>query len=248
MLSARNMCTLIGFLSTPSARRATCCDYSIFLFALFLSTPSARRATSGFSQSTIRRRVFLSTPSARRATKAFLKEKPIFLFLSTPSARRATSATTSSASTAFNFYPRPPRGGRHPNCDKCCKTCDISIHALREEGDALVSCHTIPPNISIHALREEGDLEKLPFCLADRLFLSTPSARRATLPATRTARLLDYFYPRPPRGGRHTQLAVLLGISLFLSTPSARRATAPKYSPRRRPKISIHALREEGDR
>ena len=38
-----------------------------------------------------------------------------------------------------------------------------------------------------------------------------------------------HFYPRPPRGGRHTQLAVLLGISLFLSTPSARRATVAVF-------------------
>ena len=34
---------------------------------------------------------------------------------------------------------------------------DISIHALREEGDC--SCHPCPLRfrISIHALREEGD-------------------------------------------------------------------------------------------
>ena len=35
----------------------------------------------------------------------------------------------------------------------------ISIHALREEGDAYSSRPDTPPNgISIHALREEGDL------------------------------------------------------------------------------------------
>ena len=34
----------------------------------------------------------------------------------------------------------------------------ISIHALREEGDALKSVIIMPEtNISIHALREEGD-------------------------------------------------------------------------------------------
>ena len=57
---------------------------------------------------------------------------------------------------------------------------DISIHALREEGDAAfpgISGETI--DISIHALREEGD---------------------AHGPALRQDQ--HYFYPRPPRGGR----------------------------------------------
>ena len=58
----------------------------------------------------------------------------------------------------------------------------ISIHALREEGD-LDFYYPVFANlgISIHALREEGDL---PACKAGRIrraFLSTPSARRATL-------------------------------------------------------------------
>ena len=34
----------------------------------------------------------------------------------------------------------------------------------------------------------------------------------------------------------------------FLSTPSARRATPRRYGGRDRQQISIHALREEGDR
>ena len=37
-------------------------------------------------------------------------------------------------------------------------THDISIHALREEGDCNKSGHIpVLPRISIHALREEGD-------------------------------------------------------------------------------------------
>ena len=34
------------------------------------------------------------------------------------------------------------------------------------------------------------------------LFLSTPSARRATVDPRRRWTALLYFYPRPPRGGR----------------------------------------------
>ena len=56
----------------------------------------------------------------------------------------------------------------------------ISIHALREEGDSPVLCAGRYEQISIHALREEGDpaweRQKQP----RYLFLSTPSARRAT--------------------------------------------------------------------
>ena len=34
-----------------------------------------------------------------------------------------------------NFYPRPPRGGRHDKTPYLVGIMDISIHALREEGD-----------------------------------------------------------------------------------------------------------------
>ena len=39
------------------------------------------------------------------------------------------------------------------------KAQQISIHALREEGDAAVNDLLQRHNISIHALREEGDTE-----------------------------------------------------------------------------------------
>ena len=41
------------------------------------------------------------------------------------------------------------------------KAQQISIHALREEGDAAVNDLLQRHNISIHALREEGDLPLL---------------------------------------------------------------------------------------
>ena len=36
---------------------------------------------------------------------------------------------------SFNFYPRPPRGGRLPDVLPVWCRLQISIHALREEGD-----------------------------------------------------------------------------------------------------------------
>ena len=146
-----------------------------------------------------------------------------------------------------DFYPRPPRGGRRgcgldhqlvqqflstPSARRATtvpkddfKAIQISIHALREEGDrcpvVAIRCsidfYPRPPrggrrgflagswqrfSISIHALREEGD----PFRSA--------SFRRSA-----------YFYPRPPRGGRHCWAKIVLNHV----------------------EISIHALREEGD-
>ena len=124
----------------------------------------------------------------------------------------------------------------------------ISIHALREEGDPLYpACGSRSSKISIHALREEGD-----------------TYRWSALKKPR------YFYPRPPRGGRHILQSYPQKTALFLSTPSARRATrienkpvwrSHNFYPRPprggRPQkhvqmgvkrvISIHALREEGD-
>ena len=123
-------------------------------------------------------------------------------FLSTPSARRATELD------GFTEY-----------------TESISIHALREEGDAVgarrltdkQNFYPRPPRGGRLAAQSNGG--------AEPLFLSTPSARRATCPREREVRVLhisihalreegdsrqilkrsdlQHFYPRPPRGGRH---------------------------------------------
>ena len=79
--------------------------------------------------------------------------------------------------------------------------------------------------ISIHALREEGDF------IDDELVT-----------------LLQNFYPRPPRGGRPVSPPSYGVVVKFLSTPSARRATVSATSGEQTRSISIHALREEGDK
>ena len=144
-------------------------------------------------------------------------------FLSTPSGRRATTCCRCGAACGAYFYPRPPRGGRrsaaglegqagrflstpsarratlynhrHAHC------CQISIHALREEGDECREHAGRNQCISIHALREEGD-QRQP-CIVAKLL---------------------YFYPRPPRGGRPSGGFAMGYVTKFLSTPSARRA------------------------
>ena len=88
----------------------------------------------------------------------------------------------------------------------------------------MISLSRAIPSISIHALREEGDRASTARRLSFMQFLSTPSARRATI-----------FI----RSG--------MALLLFLSTPSARRATGASVAFDQYEGISIHALREEGD-
>ena len=147
---------------------------------IFLSTPSARRATYALPSLYSTALKFLSTPSARRATCCENKQLIGDLFLSTPSARRATPENAAACGTLGDFYPRPPRGGRRELRALLTAICTISIHALREEGDNGYG-------------RNGGD---------NGIFLSTPSARRATKGAGPATGGISHFYPRPPRGER----------------------------------------------
>ena len=237
------------FQSTPSARRATCrfwiqphpCTYfnprpprggrrtpwsGTTSGSTFQSTPSARRATAKCGKS--------------RLTRAYFNPRP-------PRGGRPFPVSTTTRSI-IDFNPRPPRGGRHgkvgattisslfqstPSARRATCVVDdwpsrgqISIHALREEGDSTLwrRLRTIsnfnprPPRggrhhifrhdvltnyISIHALREEGDPQRQRRCV-NKL----------------------YFNPRPPRGGRPRPIRRQTPPKKFQSTPSARRATA----------------------
>ena len=106
-----------------------------------------------------------------------------------------------------------------------------------------------PPgkNISIHALREEGDPASVAFAVAVSLFLSTPSARRATRLFDGLSEPFDISIHALREEGDPPVLGVRLSSSLFLSTPSARRATTGGAGRKPSKNISIHALREEGD-
>ena len=124
---------------------------------------------------------------------------------------------------------------------------NISIHALREEGDQILLqfgmrkpyFYPRPPRggrldrekprveieiISIHALREEGDTRRPrsnPQC-----GISIHALREEGDDSTLTTEVFGFdFYPRPPRGGRLIAGAETGHRAGFLSTPSARRAT-----------------------
>ena len=125
-----------------------------------------------------------------------------------------------------NFYPRPPRGGRRFFGRPVDKATNISIHALREEGD-----HTSPWNGN--PLRN---------------FYPRPPRGGRRLLRAHDFPSAGHFYPRPPRGGRRLPPLRRYCKKTFLSTPSARRATADYQQVIDQMVISIHALREEGDR
>ena len=191
------------FLSTPSARRATC---QLLFGALHpeISIHALREEGDGrrHPEPAAFRHFYPRPPRGGRPVRASaypdyivisihaLREEgdaapdsacpTDFGFLSTPSARRATGEHIAAHEPAFHFYPRPPRGGRPRYPYLTPHQSSISIHALREEGDQGTSAFL-------------GSLVE---------FLSTPSARRAT-PASRSpCPARKYFYPRPPRGGR----------------------------------------------
>ena len=258
------------FLSTPSARRATLplipsplddvisihalreegdlCTFQI-LGSLCISIHALREeGDDRWGMAMVLASTFLSTPSARRATASSNLAGRIEGFLSTPSARRATTVLADFIQLGHEFLSTPSARRATVHAEGCSRLFQISIHALREEGDwsAGRSRHRLwnfyprpprggrlrsgtiifrPDKISIHALREEGDLLSYLVRNTGIKFLSTPSARRATWSRLTSASVPRNFYPRPPRGGRRAG--------------QTRRSTASG--------ISIHALREEGD-
>ena len=214
-----------GFLSTPSARRATTrtaagtantrnfyprpprggrrsSPIKFHAHRGFLSTPSARRATKVRVQR-VRMDRFLSTPSARRAT-AILQEKRRIMQISIHALREeGDDHANRCLHPCADFYPRPPRGGRREIVKAKMTLTMISIHALREEGDDHAN-RCLHPCADFYPRPPRGGRLRPRVCARTRLiFLSTPSARRAT-----TGILSE----------KTTETE-------FLSTPSARRAT-----------------------
>ena len=146
------------------------------------------------------------------------------------------------------FNPRPPRGGRRAIVrDHECRGKFQSTPSARRATDVLRFA-VGPCNISIHALREEGDPSTTHPASAQMYFnprpprgerpdetgryrrayrfQSTPSERRATPGLSGSSSVSKYFNPRPPRGERRRQTRPKHRNVKFQSTPSARRATS----------------------
>ena len=192
-----------------------------------------------------------------------------------------------------NFYPRPPRGGRQvfphndlalliflstPSARRATKgrrrlrrVGPISIHALREEGDAIISSGADGAAIFLSTPSARRATEEQVENNSTDVFLSTPSARRATVCQLTKDRVKNDFYPRPPRGGRPSITVLFVHANEIISIHALREEgdtqmpfsacdrsnfyPRPPRGGRRAPDpclsgyvpISIHALREEGD-
>ena len=125
-----------------------------------------------------------------------------------------------------HFYPRPLRGGRHLS------------NGTPAHGFAFLSTPSARRATTLHLRQRRGI----------KIFLSTPSARRATFSQSDAAEPVHHFYPRPPRGGRHSldlPRGAVAGISIHALREEGDPVAADKVATMIR--ISIHALREEGD-
>ena len=100
---------------------------------------------------------------------------------------------------------------------------------------------------STHALRVEGDATSPTHINAMDIFLSTPSGWKATYFRIRSRSSTEFL--STPSGWRATITMVLRSgaMVIFLPTPSGWRATRRGRGEREQTRISIHALRVEGD-
>ena len=240
-----NCVQLFQFLSTPSARRATKEIYAQGSAADISIHALREEGDSRTSRSTSQKRNFYPRPPRGGRRSLVSASNVTFRFLSTPSARRATKSPLAGFPHQRDFYPRPPRGGRRiMDCAGITKRGFLSTPSTRRATivQAKLDFYPRPPRGGrppIFILEETAMSKFLSTPSARRAtralfarftkiqrFLSTPSARRATGSGCEQSQKQCYFYPRPPRGGRQP----------FVTLPCCSFG------------ISIHALREEGDR
>ena len=235
--------------------------------SLFLSTPSARRATEADDRAEQEQIISIHALREEGDPGVHIQAQP--LVISIHALREEGDLGMEFLRILQDISIHALREEGDESLENSLVSARISIHALREEGDARTRSRWSASSISIHALREEGDrccrnpetrqkdfyprpprggrpsVCRGPQCSSR--FLSTPSARRATACENHRTRPECYFYPRPPRGGRLLNHPHPYALNQFLSTPSARRATEAPSLSQAWMKISIHALREEGD-
>ena len=162
-----------------------------------------------------------------------------------PGGGRQTPTTRSS--NLRNFYPRPPGGGRQKIDEKPIEDVEfLSTPSGWRATPIELSGRVCWINISIHALRVEGDILSLKITDEQIEFLSTPSGWRATILSW--IQTLSFSFLSTPSGWRATAADDgTVTVTQFLSTPSGWRATLSQLYSDRDFQISIHALRVEGD-
>ena len=199
--SKKSILHFLKFLPTPSARRATSPSrHPVQNRISFLSTPSARRATD-FLTPELLRTLFLSTPSARRATAAGSKGGHGHCISIHALREEGDKVSARVGFLHIDFYPRPPRGGRlYRRGGQTRPASFLSTPSVRRATHSACS-HAEREQISIHALREEGDTAMAETAATMAYFYPRPP-RGGRPSATSSVEKTANFYPRPPRGGR----------------------------------------------
>ena len=179
------------FLSTPSARRAT--FFGILPRSLhrhFYPRPLRGGRQAGGDPIGAHQCISIHALREEGDTRAAATDstEPDFYPRPPRGGRRFCKAALARSK---NFYPRPPRGGRPGDGPHPCRSCAISIHALREEGDEKIpNCQKCETEfLSTPSARRATPLAHR--AQAYPAFLSTPSARRATAQITPLTRELD---------------------------------------------------------
>ena len=126
---------------------------------------------------------------------------------------------------------------------------NISIHALRVEGDDALPCLLPVARISIHALRVEGDRRiPMPALFCRRISIHALRVEGDPSKSVKSA-VYHNFYPRPPGGGRLSRHPLWVAVlDNFYPRPPGGGRLNPSLRAKSERYISIHALRVEGDR
>ena len=107
----------------------------------------------------------------------------------------------------MGFNPHPPRGGRRRRHSAHRRFQVVSIHTPREGGDLFFRALDFKHLVSIHTPREGGDTIGRGSSLYASRFQSTPPARGATIPTsrTRTGGVVSIHTPREGGDSRNNR-------------------------------------------
>ena len=169
------------FLSTPSARRAT--TKSHLFSCLQVISIHALREEGDRVPCGIMATVFYFYPRPPRGGRLLVAAVGFQCHIISIHALREEGDILFSCSAPFfynYFYPRPPRGGRPELWNGWARCWKFLSTPSARRATGTVECCANCTVISIHALREEGDAWYNRPITKHKTFLSTPSARRAT--------------------------------------------------------------------
>ena len=191
----------------------------------FQSTPSVGRATNTAGMLTPCL-IFQSTPSVGRATSPRRIPFPQQLHFNPRPPWGGRLMHCPFLFPQEHFNPRPPWGGRRrrqsyiharisfqstPSVGRATarllggtSAADISIHALRGEGDFIQTITPKMKQISIHALRGEGDSGNILWASCYRNFNPRPPWGGRPFASSLSGCRMLHFNPRPPWGGRRS--------------------------------------------